>query len=270
MESPERPRRVDRRAFLRGAITIVCAPPVFVAACTGRAVLQPGADGGADGGPPDGSTDATGDAGGIDGWPIPEGTTLSPARFATLSALMDALIPGDAHAAGAGDAHAAWYVDQLLGAFRTEPPRIYAGGPYSGRHGGRDAFSEFQRLTRVEELRWRTFIEGSRGLPEREWNGPVIGLVERYETGLDAVEMAAQSASQRRFTATGRAARRSILQGVDQTFVQMAYVHAVEGTYGDPVYGGNIELRGWAAIDYEGDRQPVGYTARQMSNPEEG
>ena len=48
------------------------------------------------------------------------------------------------------------------------------------------------------------------------------------------------------------------------------YEHAVEGTYGDPVYGGNFAELGWAAIDYEGDRQPIGYSARQMAHPEEG
>ncbi|MEI8258072.1 MAG: hypothetical protein WCJ30_20540, partial [Deltaproteobacteria bacterium] len=188
---PDAPRRVDRRAFLRGAITLVCAPPVFaLAACTGRTLLVPGTDGAT----PDGSQDAAGDGGGIDGWLVPEGTTLSAARFATLSAMMDALIPGNARASDASgasdasDAHAAWYVDQLLGAFRADPPRILAGGPCSGRHGGHASFGEFQRLTRVEELRWRTFIEGSRGIPEREWNGPVIGLVAQYETGLDAIE----------------------------------------------------------------------------------
>ena len=29
-------------------------------------------------------------------------------------------------------------------------------------------------------------------------------------------------------------------------------------------------MKGWKAIDFEGDRQPVGFTARQLSNPEEG
>lgn len=261
---------VDRRTFIHGAITLVCVPPGLAAACTGRTLQEPRSDSGLDEAPQDGTSDAPGDSSGIDGWPVPGGTTLSPARYATLSALMDALIPGDARAAGAAEAHAAWYLDQLLGAFRVDPPRIYAGGPYSGRHGGHASFAQFQRLTRVESLRWRTYLEGSRGLPEREWNGPVAGLVEQYETGLDAIEAATQRAAQRRFTAASRATRRSILQSADTAFVQMAYVHAVEGTYGDPVYGGNFESRGWTAIGYEGDRQPVGYTARQMSNPEEG
>lgn len=242
----------DRRSFLRGAVALACAPPVF-SGCD-DVVPTP---------PVDAATPAS-------PWPVPDGTTLSPSRYETLSALMDALIPGDARAAGAAQAHAAWYVDQLLGAFRATPPRIFAGGPYSGRHGGHDSFSEFQPLTRVEELRWRTYLEGSQGMPEREWNGPVVGLIERYERALDALDVAARAMGEARFADLERGARRAVLTSFDAEFVRTAYEHAVEGTYGDPVYGGNRDGVGWAAIGYEGDRQPVGYTARQMSNPEEG
>lgn len=245
--------RLGRRSFLRGALALVCAPPVF-AGCSDDAPAPV---------TPDASAPSQ-------TWPVPLGATLTSARYVTLAALMDALIPGDATAAGASEAHAAWYVDQLLGAFRVDPPRIYAGGPYSGRHGGRDDFSQFQRLTRVEEIRWRTWIEGSRGMPEREWNGPVEGLIERYERGLDALEESTRSALSMRFSELDRTTRRGVLRGYDQDFVRMAYEHALEGTYGDPVYGGNFDTLGWSAIDYEGDRQPLGYTARQMSNPEEG
>ncbi len=62
--------------------------------------------------------------------------------------------------------------------------------------------------------------------------------------------------------------RRQLLLAADEAFVQTLYEHAVEGTYGDPVYGGNFELRGWAAIGYEGDRHPLGYSAEQMVKPE--
>lgn len=241
---------LTRRRFLGGMVTLVCAPPILGACGSGG--------GGSDGGLV------------VDGWAIPQGTVLTPQRYATLAAMMDAIIPGDAASPGATAAHAAWYVDQLLGAFRSDPPRIFAGGPYSGRHGGPDGFSTFQRLTRVEELRWRTFLEGSQGLPEREWNGPVVGLVQRYEEGLDAVEAAAGGCAECRFTAMPLGDRTSFLYGLDPAFLQLVYEHTVEGTYGDPVYGGNRDLLGWAGIGYEGDRQPIGYTARQMARPEEG
>ena len=239
------PGGISRRQFLQGAVTLVCAAPF--------ASLGVGC----------GSSGTRV----VDGWEVPADTTLEAHRFATLVALMDALIPGDEVRAGATRAHAAYYVDQLLGAFRTDPPRIYAGGPYSGRHGGVAGFQYFQPLTRVERIRWQTYLEGSQGIAEREWGGPVLGLVERYRTNLDALQAAAGN---RRFTTLALDERRSVVSGFDEEFVKVAYEHAVEGTYGDPVYGGNYLSLGWAAVGYEGDRQPLGYTARQMAHPEEG
>jgi hypothetical protein len=151
---------ITRRRFLGGAVTLVCAAPLagLAGACGTSPRTRPTS---------------------IDGWEVPAGTTLTPERFATLVALFDAFIPGDDSSPGATQAHAAWYLDQLLGAFSVDPPRIFAGGPYSGRHGGRDGFAEFQPLTRVERIRWQTYLEGSRGIPEREFNGPVVGMIQR-------------------------------------------------------------------------------------------
>jgi hypothetical protein len=257
-ERDQTPRTISRRRFLGGAVTLVCGTPVFgaLASCTG-----------------DGDDHGAGDGGGtltVDGWAVPRDTKLGPERYAALAALFDALIPGDESSPGAVLADAPWYLDQLLGAFDVEPPRIFAGGPYSGRHGGADDFSTFQPLTRVEAIRWRTYLEGSRGLAEREFNGPVVGLQEIYATGLAALDAAAQAAHGARFATLSTDDRRALLLVADGTFVGIAYAHAVEGSYGDPVYGGNRALRGWAAIGYEGDRQPEGYTAREMANPEEG
>jgi gluconate 2-dehydrogenase gamma chain len=252
-----------RRRFLGGALVLLCVPPALTAACT------------VDGSGAGGST-APGGAGGagtgttIGPWQIPPGTVLSAERYAVLCALMDALIPGDASSPGAVLAQAPYYLDQLLGAFRADPPLIFAGGPTSGRHGGTDAFAEFQRLTRVEELRWRTTIEGSQGLAEREWNGPVKGLRQEVEEGLDALDALARGGLDAGFALAELADRQHLLPGMDEAFRTSIYGFAVEGTYGDPVYGGNHELAGWSAIGYEGDRQPIGFSAHQMAHPEEG
>lgn len=229
---------VTRRGFLGGAITLLCAPPLL-SGCQAPSPERP--------------QPIT-----VDGWIVPPGTKLDAARYATLAAAMHAMVPLSV------GAHAAWYVDQLLGAFDVTPPRIYAGGPYSGRQGGTDGFSSFLPLTRVEELRWRTFLEGSQGIPEREWNGPVKGLLARYQEGLDAL-----TAVESGFTRASLDRRRVVLISADEAFVDLLYAHTCEGTYGDPVYGGNFELSAWKAIDYEGDRHPLGYSPSQMLNPEE-
>jgi hypothetical protein len=249
------PSLTSRRRFLGGAVVLVCTPPTLGCGTTGCS-----------------SSDSSADAptAQLGPWLIPDGTVLDAAHYALLCALVDALVPADDDFAGATGAHAAWYIDQLFGAFRHEPPRIFAGGPYSGRHGGLDGFSHFQALTRVEEIRWRTYLEGSQGLPEREFNGKVVGLADRYRQGLDDLDAAATKEFGAGFALLGFDDRRTVLSKADAAFVQMAYEHAVEGTYGDPVYGGNLEGKGWQSIGYEGDRQPIGFSAHQMMYPEEG
>jgi hypothetical protein len=169
---------------------------------------------------------------------------------------MDRLIPPDDDGApGAGAAGAADYADGLLGAFLVDPPRIWAGGPFSGRHGGEAGFERFLELGAVEELAWRTRIEGSQGRPEREFNGPVVGLQERYTAGLaalgeDFVDLDGDEQDAR--------------LAADPGFRALLYEHACEGTYGDPVYGGNRDGLGWRSIGHVGDTQPRGWTDEEV------
>ncbi|MET0913299.1 MAG: gluconate 2-dehydrogenase subunit 3 family protein [Acidimicrobiales bacterium] len=179
-------------------------------------------------------------------------TWLSDDQYAVLAAALDRLIPPDDDGApGARAAGAADYIDGLLGAFLVDPPRIWAGGPYSGRHGGDAGFDTFLTLGAVEELAWRTRIEGSQGRPEREFNGPVIGLQERYAEGLarlgdDFADVDGEEQDQR--------------LAADPRFQRVLYEHACEGTYGDPAYGGNRERAGWTSVAFLGDVQPRGWT----------
>jgi hypothetical protein len=165
--------------------------------------------------------------------------------------LADLLLPAHDEFPGAGAAGAADYVDRILGAFTADPPTIWIGGPYSGRHGGEPGFDEYLPLSRLEELAWRTRIEGSRGLPEREWNGPVRGWQEVYREGIAAlgvdgdltdVELAGQPELR-----------------------QLLFEHACEASYGAPEYGGNRDLAGWRMIQYAGDVQPRGWTDAEVT-----
>ncbi len=108
---------------------------------------------------------------------------LTEHEYAMLRAACAQLLPSDQGAPGAEEAGVADYIDILLGAFTFDPPRIWAGGPSSGRAGGAAGFGTFHRLTPLDELAWRMRIEGSQGLPEREFNGPVVGLQEIYRRG---------------------------------------------------------------------------------------
>ena len=112
---------------------------------------------------------------------------LTQREYDVVREIADRLLPPHGAFVGAGAAGTADYVDLTLGAFNFDPPRIWAGGPYSGRYGGDAGFDEFLPLSRVEELAWRTRIEGSRGIPEREWNGPVRCWQEIYREGIAAL-----------------------------------------------------------------------------------
>ncbi len=188
--------------------------------------------------------------------PEPERRFLSADEHATIAAACERLIPPlDAHPGGQA-LGCADYIDGLLGAFRVDPPRIWAGGPFSGRAGGDPGFETFLTLNRVEELAWRTRIEGSQGIPEREFNGPVRGWQDDYRAGLAALEPD--------FTTVPGPEQDARLDAVP-AFKALLYRHACEGAYGAPEYGGNRDRRGWAAIEYPGDVQPRGYTDEEVA-----
>jgi hypothetical protein len=168
------------------------------------------------------------------------------------------MIPSDQGAPGAEEAGVADYIDTLLGAFTFDPPRIWAGGPTSGRLGGAPAFARFHQLSALDELAWRMRIEGSQGRPEREFNGPVVGLQEVYRQGLGALG--------EDFAQVDRKEQRRRLRA-DEEFRATLYGHCCEGMYGAPEYGGNRDGVGWAYLGRHGDVQPRGYSDEEVSGP---
>lgn len=182
---------------------------------------------------------------------------LDEHSYRVVEAACARLIPTDEDP-GASEARVVDYIDGLLGAFLWDPPRIWAGGPFSGRFGGVAGFAAFHSLTPREELAWRTRIEGSRGIPERERLGPVRGLQERYADGIAALG--------EDFCSLGGDEQDARLRA-ERSFTALLLEHACEGMYGAPEYGGNRDLVGWRNIDYAGDVQPRGYPDEEVSGP---
>ncbi len=187
---------------------------------------------------------------------------LTPVQYSILEAVCARLVPADGAPAAPASAPdgaamgAVDYIDTLLGAFTFTPPRIWAGGPFSGRFGGAASFSDFEELSPAEELAWRTRIEGSLGIAERERLGPVTGLQETYTQGL--AELGAE------FIGQDPAVQDDRLRAAGD-FTQLVYEHVCEGLYGAPEYGGNRRLAGWHYLNYEGDVQPRGFTDAEVS-----
>ncbi|KLR61542.1 Gluconate 2-dehydrogenase subunit 3 [Actinobacteria bacterium IMCC26207] len=159
-------------------------------------------------------------------------TGLTPTQTLSLIALMNKLVPGDDLSPAAGDSGGAEYVNMLLTAFDYDPPHIWAGGPFSGRHGGAASFENWLELGPWEILAWKSRIED---------------LNNQYHAGLDSLGPE--------------------LAEISDEFRELVFTHACEALYGDPVYGGNREMSGWLAIDYRGDSQPSGYSDQEVSAP---
>lgn len=185
---------------------------------------------------------------------------FSETELAIVAAAVDRLIPpDDAGCPGAAAAGVPNYIDTFLGAFTFDPPRIFAGGPFSGRWGGEPSFDNWLTLGRMQELAWRMRIEGSNGRTEREFNGPVAGLQQTYRDGIAALGPD--------FADVDGEQKDARLATVPE-FKTVMYQHACEGMYGDPVYGGNRDGVGWKMIGWVGDIQPRGYTKEEVESRE--
>jgi hypothetical protein len=227
----------------------------------------------------------------------------NPADYQTLEALVDRLIPPDTNpdgspSPGARLAGVADYIDFLLGAFVSDSPFIFAGGPFSDRNplngeGLTDGMARPLVLTDNQRLAWRIRILGTAQAARREddqakiaiirannkvagqgdANGDLPGFQQIYTSGIAALRGL-------KFTSVPTAQQDAILNDKGMpaalaTLVPLAYAHSVEGMYGNPEYGGNQPSNrakratgadgnnrpiGWQNINFEGDRQPLGYT----------
>src|SRR4029077_16652063 len=106
---------------------------------------------------------------------------------------------------------------------------------------------------------WRTRIEGSLGIREREFNGPVRGWQETYRQGI--AELGEDFTN-----ADGEEQDRRL--GANRELRELLYQHACEGAYGPPEYGGNRDIEGGEAVEVPGDPQPRRSTQHPGHPPE--
>jgi hypothetical protein len=171
---------------------------------------------------------------------------LTGAERASLTVIVDRLIPPGADAAaepGAAEAGVVDYIDGILDAFSVVPPRIFAGGPSSGRFGGSASYEPFLPLTRVQEIAWRQRIEGW----QQVYRSELAALGEDF--------LAAEPE------------RQDALLAEQEEFAALVYEHTCEGYYAAPEYGGNRDLAGWKLANWAGDVAPRGWTADEVTHP---
>ena len=134
-----------------------------------------------------------------------------------LEAIADQLIPSDDLGPGAVAAGAVVYIDRALGGALSESRDAYRAG-----------LAAFDRYCRA-----------SRGAPFRE-----LPHVDQVSALIDVETGAATGA-------------RTGFAGSSAAFFNMVRGHVLQGTFGDPYYGGNREYVGWDLIDYPGVRTAV-------------
>jgi hypothetical protein len=88
---------------------------------------------------------------------------------------------------------------------------------------------------------------------ERALAGPYAEHAAAYAAGVaalgDFVALGAQAQDERL-----RALETSADAG-DRAFFELVRAHVLEGMFGDPAYGGNVEHAGWRLLDYPGPRR---------------
>ncbi len=200
------------------------------------------------------------------------GRFLTARELDTLRAVTARFIPGppDDPDPGAVEAGVAEAMDLLLAAFTLASLPIHAGGPFSNRAGAaHDDFADFVPMDAHAELGWRIRIEGSKGLAEREFAGPVVGLQDIYRNGLAQLDARARKRFGADFVGTQSSAQDLLLSDPTETelrpFVDAAFAHTLEAMYGPPEYGGNRHLAGWKYTHWDGDNQPTGYSDARVS-----
>lgn len=152
---------------------------------------------------------------------------LTAAEADLLDAIAERLIPSDANGPGATEAMAVRYIDRAL-----------AGALRDQREAYRVGLAALERYARVS--RGRPFLE----LPVSDQDSVLIDV----ETG----------------SATGTNAG---FDGSSAAFFALVRGHVMQGTFGDPIYGGNAGFVGWDLLGYPGVRTTVTPMEQKLLSP---
>lgn len=155
---------------------------------------------------------------------------LGPSEFKVLAALVDRLIPEDEVGPGAVAARAHVYIDLALhGDYRAALPAYKA------------------NLAAVDAYARKTYGGSLPSLPPATQDEVVTALEMGKIPGLQS------------FVGVNIAAiRGALFPTLQGTFFAVLLQHTREGTFGDPLYGGNRNFIGWNLIRYPGVNPVVG------------
>ena len=108
---------------------------------------------------------------------------------------------------------------------------------------------------------------------DRALGGALASSLEMYRSGLAALDRYAQSSKGAQFARLTARDQDAVLTDLESnvatgfvpnaaTFFNLVRTHTIQGTFGDPYYGGNANFVGWDLIGYPGIR--FGVTAAEQ------
>lgn len=103
---------------------------------------------------------------------------------------------------------------------------------------------------------------------DRALGGWLAPSRDAYTAGLAAIDEAARARSGRRFVDLRPAEQDALLETLAESpFFALLRAHTIQGTFCDPVYGGNGNFVGWDLIGYPGVRLNVTPADQRMAAP---
>ena len=102
----------------------------------------------------------------------------------------------------------------------------------------------------------------------RALGGPLAAARSDYKLGLAAIDRAARQTFGTVFAKLAPPQQDAVLRELQETpFFNLVRGHTLQGTFGDPIYGGNANFVGWDLIGYPGIRLSVSAADQNLSTP---
>ena len=107
---------------------------------------------------------------------------------------------------------------------------------------------------------------GAHAYIDRALGGWLAASRDDYTSGLAAVDAAARARGGQPFADLPPAEQDAVLRALEETpFFALVRTHTIQGTFCDPVYGGNANFAGWDLIGYPGVRLNVTAADQRMN-----
>src|SRR5215217_1130965 len=191
---------------------------------------------------------------------------------ATVDALVSRILPGSADDPGAHEAGVVFYIDRTLGgAGLGYALKTYTQGPFPV------VSEEPVPVERASTRDIYDYVTVAAEQVTRYGYQSVLAPQEIYRRGLEYVDAYAQSQFQKNFVDLSTDQQDQILTDMDadkatgfegpsgKGFFTQLRNDTIEGTFSDPMYGGNRDLVGWKLVGYPGAQRF--YTPDDIKNP---